>query len=81
MKEEHKKNILKIAFNYLIFTMLLILMVVCYKVATREEFVFKGYPTKVQELNRFEFEGDTLIVLRVEYQGKDYITTKTKTKK
>jgi hypothetical protein len=81
MKKEVKWNILKIVYSYSVLFVILFIAYILYHKHNDKILVYKEYPIEVQELKRFEFEGDTMIVIRIEYEDKDYITIKNKPKK
>jgi hypothetical protein len=81
MRKEEKWNILKIVYGYSILFVFLFIVYILYAKYSKEILVYEEYPIAVQELKRFEFEGDTMIVIRIEYENKDYITIKNKPKK
>jgi hypothetical protein len=81
MIDSNKGNIVKFGLNYLGFAAILVFVYIIYSIVAKKEYIYKKYPIKVEEISRFEYDNDTLIVLRIEYQEKDYITTKIKHKK
>jgi len=73
-----KMEFLKFIFNSVVVVIFLYLVYYGIQFIPEEKFVYKDEKLKIKEINRFSFDNDTIILLKVQYKDKDFLITKIK---
>ena len=80
MKEPIKKEIFKVLIYYSALIIGIFAIIFFIWQIKKSDYIYKDNSLEVVEIRRFEFDKDTMIVLKISYRDIDYITTKIKSK-